>query len=132
MRATILLCLLIAVIGNAGAQKISYPDKNLPGATPRIFAPGLISGPMSDRDMAISPTGDEILYTIQAARGLISVILELHRLQGVWSKPSVASFSGRYNDIEPAFSADGQTLYFASNRPVQGGGPVKDYDIWMV
>lgn len=130
-KTTLLLLLIAACISWTNAQS-HYPDKTLPGTAPRPFAPGLISGGMPNRDMAISPSGNELFYTIQSAGGQIGVILRLRYEQGVWSKPAVASFSGRYNDIEPAFSPDGQTLYFASNRPIRPGGPVKDYDIWMV
>ena len=50
---------------------------------------------------------------------------------GSWSTPEVALFSGRYSDLEPAFSSDGKKLFFASNRPITGE-QVKDFDIWYV
>jgi hypothetical protein len=49
---------------------------------------------------------------------------------GKWSNPEVASFAGRYGDLEPAFSPDGQKLYFSSNRPLNGT-TAKDFDIWV-
>ena len=52
-------------------------------------------------------------------------------IDGRWKTPEVAPFSGIYNDIEPFITSDGQKLYFASNRPVEGEEP-KDFDIWMV
>jgi Tol biopolymer transport system component len=53
--------------------------------------------------------------------------------KGKWSKPEVASFSGKYSDLEPAFSPDGKKLFFVSNRPLSGQGePKQDYDIWFV
>ena len=82
--------------------------------------------------MAISPAGDELFYTLQYARGLISVILYSEKINGKWTTPEVASFSGVYNDLEPAFSPDGSKLYFVSNRPLQQDGNKKDYDIWYV
>lgn len=50
---------------------------------------------------------------------------------GEWSKPEVAPFSGRYRDLEAAFSQDGQTVYFSSDRPLSGD-KTKDFDIWKV
>jgi len=50
---------------------------------------------------------------------------------GEWSKPEVASFSGRYRDLEATFSVDGQAVYFSSDRPLTGDKP-KDFDIWNV
>jgi hypothetical protein len=38
----------------------------------------------------------------------------------------LASFSGTWNDLEPAFSPDGRYLIFVSNRPVDGTGKVLD------
>ena len=131
------------------ADKDAYFREPRPGSTPRIFAPGVISDAMSNRDMAIDPSGKELFYTIQGASGQVSVILYSRWRDGSWTRPEVAPFSGRYNDLEPAFSYDGNTLFFASNRPEIGRAPkaegrnrpdggaslpgaVKDYDIWMV
>lgn len=82
--------------------------------------------------MAISPAGNELFYTIQYYRGLISVIMHSKKTNGKWSKPEVASFSGVYGDLEPAFSADGTKLFFVSNRSLNEEGKTKDYDIWFV
>jgi Tol biopolymer transport system component len=60
------------------------------------------------------------------------VILHSKETNGVWSKPETAWFSGRFNDLEPAFSPDGQKLFFTSNRSLQGMDSAKDYDIWYV
>jgi hypothetical protein len=132
--------------------QISYvPEKYLwlgepkPGATPQLFAPGIVSDAMSNRDMAISPGGDEFFYTIQSAYGQVSTVLYIHysfgsrgagaadgEIKAGWSAPEIAPFSGVYGDLEPAFSIGGDTLYFVSNRPLRNGDPIKDYDIWMV
>jgi hypothetical protein len=109
-----------------------YFDQQPPADTPQIFAPGIISDQYGNRDMAISPKGDELFYTLQYSRGLISAILYSQKLNGKWTSPEVASFSGSYNDLEPAFSADGNRLYFVSNRPLSQTGAKKDYDIWYV
>jgi hypothetical protein len=51
---------------------------------------------------------------------------------GTWSAPQDAPFSsGEYTDMDPAFSPDGQTLVFASIRPVDGE-PRRDLDVWYV
>jgi len=50
-----------------------------------------------------------------------------------WSAPEVTSFSGRYRDLEPFFSANGLKLYFASARPLSvATNKSKDVDIWFV
>jgi Tol biopolymer transport system component len=131
-------CLLVATGLSVTAQRSPVPQKDawlgepVPGATPRIFAAGRVSDALSNRDMAMSPRGGELFYTIQAVRGQVSMILRMYYSGGVWSGPEMAPFSGRYGDLEPAYSASGDTLYFASNRPLREGDPMKDYDIWMV
>lgn len=85
------------------------------------------------RDMAISPSYDELFFTLDAPKAAFRTLITSKKTNGVWSAFQVAPFSGSYHDIEPAFSADGQTLYFASKRPVHDGGqPINDYDIWRV
>src|SRR3954454_18539848 len=110
----------------------SYFNQEPPSDSAKLFAPGTISNEFGNRDMAISPDGNEIFYTMQHARGLISVIMHTKKANGKWSTPEVASFSGIYNDLEPAFSPDGNKLFFVSNRALTNEGKTKDYDIWFV
>lgn len=49
------------------------------------------------------------------------VILVTTRVNDNWSAPSVASFSGRWRDLEETLSPDGDTMIFSSNRPADGG-----------
>lgn len=100
-----------------------------PPAQAEIF--GLSTG-FSERDFAISPDGTEIYYTLQSPQGVFQTIVYCKKsTNGTWTKPEIAPFAGKYSDLEPAFSADGKKLYFASNRPIQGTTP-KDFDIWVV
>ncbi|MBC7850581.1 MAG: PD40 domain-containing protein, partial [Chitinophagaceae bacterium] len=75
---------------------------------------------------------NELYYTVQSPRqGILQTILFRRKLStGKWSEPEIASFSNAFSNLEPAFSADGKTIYFCSNRPVSGDKP-KDFDIWM-
>ncbi len=96
-----------------------------------VFGPGFISTAMNERDFALSPDGNEIYFTISTPRSTFQTIVFCTKTKSGWSKPAVASFAGQYSDLEPAFSADGNTLYFASNRPITGT-TLKDFDIWKV
>ncbi|MEJ1236869.1 hypothetical protein WBG78_02000 [Chryseolinea sp. T2] len=98
--------------------------------TPVLFMNGLVSTNLNERDMAISPDGNEMYYTIQSSHGILSTIVRRKKLANGWSDPEVAPFSGLFNDLEPAFSPDGKKLFFCSNRPLSGN-KTKDYDIWV-
>jgi hypothetical protein len=120
--------LLLTSLGCFSQSRIALDASD----TASIFGPGIISDGFSNRDMALSPDGNDLYFTLQWTYGLFSVILHSEKIHGEWTKPETASFSGRFNDLEPAFSPDGQKLFFTSNRPLQGSDSTKDYDIWYV
>ena len=133
----LVMFIIVFVIINCSPQKDKiqltgdYIGQAPPDTLPELFAPGLISDGYNNRDMAISPDGNRIFYSIFLTKRT-SVIMFVQRENGVWNNPVVAQFSGKYSDLEPAFSPDGKRLYFASNRPFKNGDPAKDYDIWYV
>ncbi|RYU91683.1 hypothetical protein EWM62_07020 [Mucilaginibacter terrigena] len=131
MNKLVFLFLGIFISSLANAQ-VSYPDDNLPTDTPALFAKGVVSTGLSNRDFTISLAGDEIFYTIQHPKFIASVIIRLAKVNGKWGKPEVAPFSGVFRDLEAAFSPDGKTLFFSSDRPVTGNQPKRDFDIWKV
>lgn len=97
-----------------------------------LVGEGWISTSRYERDFAVSPNGNEVFYTLQMPQNSFQTILYTRKnAAGQWSEPVVASFAGRYSDLEPAFSNDGQKLYFVSNRPLTGTEK-KDFDIWVV
>ncbi|GCC50088.1 exo-alpha-sialidase [Chryseotalea sanaruensis] len=110
------------------AQVINFSS---PPTELKLFGEGFISTAINERDFAISPDGMEIYYTVSTPKSTFQTIVFSKKIKGEWTKPTVASFAGRYSDLEPAFSADGKTLYFASNRPLNGT-EIKDFDIWKV
>lgn len=86
---------------------------------------------MNNRDITFSPDGRMMLTTLMLPKNQSAVIAISHQTESGWSPLEIAPFSGRHPDIEPAFSPDGKTLYFASKRPVAGKGTT-DWDLWRV
>ncbi len=85
------------------------------------------------RDFTISPSFNEAYFTAQSILGEISVIIIIKKQMGEWEEPQIASFSGKYRDMEPFLSPDGLKLYFASDRPLHNStAKPKDFDIWYV
>lgn len=131
MRKLTLIIALITCCCKTFAQ-VTYPDATLPANFPILFAKGILTDGLSNRDFTISPKGDEIFYTLQQPRFVSSTILYLTKKNGKWSKPRVAPFSGRFRDLEAAFSPDRMYIYFSSDRPLKDGVAKKDFDIWRV
>lgn len=126
MRKRILLFLLVCF----GLQLSTNAQTT---STVQPFLPELVTQFPNVRDIAISPSSDEVYFTVQSYREELSVIVFSKKIKDKWSKPVTAVFSGQFNDLEPFFSADGLRLYFASNRPMEAKGKeTKDYDIWYV
>lgn len=100
---------------------------------PAVFAPGVVS--TGDDEWGFTMTADGgTVYFNKADRGYkLQIIVEASRSGDGWSAPRVASFSGRFRDIDPALSPDGRMLVFASNRPRTPDGEIrKDFDLWAV
>lgn len=88
-------------------------------ATPQIFAPGVISGPLDDASPAFTPDGKTV-YFVRSDQS--STLMVSHLKAGTWSTPQPAPFSGRWRDVDPAMAPDGSYLLFVSNRPVTPHG----------
>ncbi len=116
------------LLSEVNAQTTTFQS---PPAAPELVQLKQANTFINERDFALSPDGQEIYFTISTPKSSFQTIVFCHKKNGKWSAPQVASFAGNYSDLEPAFSADGNTLYFSSNRPLQGK-EVKDFDIWRV
>lgn len=91
-----------------------------PTNSPRLFAPGVISGAADDLSPAFAPDGKTVYFTRGNASG--SMIVESKLVDGQWTAATIAPFSGVWNDLEPTMAPDGSFLVFASNRPAAAGG----------
>lgn len=130
MKKILLSFLLFFIIITAQNNNSNYLNQSEPGNEAKLFAPGIISTGLNDRDISISPDGDEILFGVTEKPHY--VIVRIRKKDGKWGKPEIAPFSGKYDDFEAQYSPDGNRIYFASNRPFKDGDPQKDTDIWYV
>jgi len=141
-RLLLISIVLIMISGckNPGVTKTEFPDltgpylgQPAPDSVPTLFAPGIVGTGMFTRDMAISPAGDEILYCVSIGNHTYGTILWTRLEGGAWTAPEVVPFasSGKTFDFEPAFSPDGNRIYFMSSR-ADGNEKPGDQDIWYV
>ena len=91
-----------------------YLGQEPPGIEPRLFAPGVVSTGLATRDVAMTPDGNELYFSVTV--GAHTMIMVTTSVGGTWTEPMVAPFSGRYLDIEPCISPDGQRFFFLSTR----------------
>ena len=107
----------------------AYVGEQPPEKVPRLFAPGIISTGLNERDAAFSGNGKNLFFTRFTDDKY--VIMHTYEEDDRWIEPEIASFSGEYNDIEPCFARWSKGLYFISNRPVEGVEKGEyDFDIW--
>lgn len=97
---------------------------------PTIFGENIISTQFYERDITISPQGDEIIFTRGDYKQNYRCLVSIKKRNGQWGKPEIINISGVFQDIEPFFSNMGNRLYFASNRPIYGDSSRNDYNIW--
>jgi Tol biopolymer transport system component len=102
----------LAVSWAAGARAATE------GPAPEIFAPGVISGPANDGAPSFTPDGKTLFFTRSGAGA--GAILESHFVDGSWTTPTIAPFSGEWNDQHAAVSPTGKFLVFVTTRPVAG------------
>lgn len=94
---------IFALMTNVAIAQVIYPDNHPPGDIPQLFAKNIMSDGLNNRDFTISPTGDEIFFTLQQPKFLSSTILRMVKKDGKWLKPEVAPFSGSTGIWKPAF-----------------------------
>lgn len=125
----VVLAGLVLVHVDYATGQVASPAHQSPG-TVELFAPGVISTDLGERDASFHPSGNELYFTLWTGR--FGVIMVSKSMNGRWTQPQTASFSGYHSDLEPFVTTDGERLYFASTRPVESDGKAADYNLWYV
>jgi hypothetical protein len=97
-----------------------YLGQEPPGVVPELFAPGIVSTGMNERDLTVSADGRTIWFGFMG-QGLVTV-LETRLAEGSWTEPVPVPFhrDGSFFCFEPALAADGNRVFFLSNRAAPG------------
>lgn len=134
-RKNAIACAFAAVAWAALAPAPAAPPYAVSHALPEpvVFAPGVISTGDDESHPTFTPDG-RMLYFLRNTPLFDHWTVVVSRfVDGRWSTPEVAPFSGRFNDADVAFSPDGSSLYFISDRPAAPGGKSRDdTDVWMM
>ena len=99
-----------------------------------LFGVGVFSTGAYELPPTMTADGRTAYFTVSTpVYGRMRWIMETRRQGTRWGEPTVASFSGRYDDADPWISPDGSQLFFLSKRPIaQGAPPKRDLDIWVM
>ena len=101
--------------------KCDYLGQPLPGETPVVFAPGIVStaNTIEHGSPTFSPDGNEVFWQTnrfvngEKTRSIFG--MSMRRVGGKWTVPEISSY-----DSSPFFSPDGNRLYFLPIGPEKG------------
>ena len=117
--------------------KGDYLGWTLPRDKSELFGLGIISSVWGLHSTAVfSPDGNEVYWApmITFPGGIYSQggLLMMKRVNGKWTAPSWAAFSGPdHGDDVPFFSQDGKRIYFISRRPLPDEKQQGSEKIWV-
>ena len=102
-----------------------------PISTPVIFGEGVISTGDYESHPAFMPDGRTLYFVKSTPMFSFWTIVVARFVNGQWTTPDMAPFSGQYSDADPFITADGKQFYFISNRPAPGK-TTRDLDVWVM
>jgi hypothetical protein len=130
---SLIIAFLVCTAG-ADAQKADpkYFNEPPPGTMPAIFAPGKVSMPDQFEFGAVfSKDRNEFYYGVEINGKAETRLMEFDSNRD-WSSPKAILIHTVYSYNDPFLTPDEKKLFFISDRPLDGQGPKKDYDIWYI
>ena len=122
--APAVVVVLVACGGSPSASTSSgAPGGTQAPASPAVLAEGVISTDAEEYRISFAPDGTTAWFSRSDAffpQSREATIMESQLVDGTWSEPSVAEFSGEHPDLDPWVAPDGESIYFSSIRPVDG------------
>lgn len=125
------IILVNSTASNAQAPDPKYFKQALPGKTPAVFAPGVVSMPNQFEFGAVySKDRGEFYYGVEINGKAETRMMKYEK--GIWTLPVKVLVHDTYSYNDPFLTPDEKKLFFISDRALDGKGPKKDYDIWYV
>jgi hypothetical protein len=126
----IVTCIACVTI-TCSSPDAKYIDNSPPGITPVVFASGRVStsdqfefGAVFSKDLT------EFFYAVEINGKAETRMMKFEN--GSWSSPTTILQHEVYSFNDPFLTPDEKKLFFISDRPMNGEGPKKDYDIWYI
>src|SRR5262249_34977778 len=102
-----------------------------PAPKPVLFGEGVISTGDFESHPAFTPDGRTLYFLKSTPTFGFWTIVVSRFVDGAWTTPEMAPFSGQHSDADPFITPDGNRLFFISDRPAPGKTGL-DTDIWVV
>lgn len=97
-----------------------------------LLGAGTVSTAAPEFGATLTPGGSTLYFNrVSVADGSMAILVSRF-VEGSWTEPDTAPFSGVHQDIDPFVTPDGRFLYFASNRPLGPGDTTGDFNLWRV
>jgi len=114
--------------------KGSYLGQKPPGMVPKVFAAGILSSEGGEFNSAFSLDGNAFFYSITNKEKKKDQIMVMRKVDNVWTKPGIASFSGEYDDCDISISPRGDRFFFISSgrKLPDESMPLKRNYLWFV
>ncbi|MHB8094941.1 MAG: hypothetical protein ACYDH0_08360 [Candidatus Aminicenantales bacterium] len=110
-----------------------YLGQKLPGETPEIFAPGIVStADYNHASVTMSPDGLGVYWACEHKALGHRVIWVSRSIGHRWSEPEVVPFTKEEDGDCPMLSPDGRRLFFLSDRSLESDQGRKRERIWYV
>lgn len=129
-----LACLFLFADGARNLSPATPPkEKKEAAIVPEMIGEGVISTPDDEFGGTPAPDGKTLYFDKTVPAHYLYVLCESKLVNGKWSKPEVLPFSGEWRDSDAVLSPDGETMFFASDRPVKANSPdERRFQIWQV
>lgn len=102
-------------------------------STPSLLAPQIINTGEYETHAAFSPSCDTLYFLKCSPDMTVCAICVSYKKNNEWQPPEIAVFSGKYLDVDPFVTKDGNSIFFVSNRPYRQQDTLNtSWDIWKV
>ena len=111
-----------------------YLGEQQPDSIPLLFSKGFIATENFEHSPTFSPDGKELYYTVESWRYHGGTVFVTEQdANGTWSSPKPMAIDGDYREIDPFLSADGNTLYYCTDRPLMPSDSTRtNCDMWLL
>jgi WD40-like Beta Propeller Repeat len=121
-----------ATVQTAAPPELPYLGQAVPGLTPELFAPGVVSTDAIELNAVFSPDGREFFLT-RIVDGL-DTMHQMTFVVGKWGEARQLLLFPDHVRVESAdmvLSSDGLEMYFLAHYDHADTGPAPNYDLWV-